>query len=368
MFSFLPLILIGLVTVLILRLRSTFVIPARWRASGPVCGECGYAFSGQPICPECGNQTAHVGVITPRLLMRFGPGPITAFFCLLVLALVAWGLLHLLGDSIERSLLPPHLRGNAAANAKLETYFNRVTFRSAAPVYFSGLQSERAGDEATSQIPGQPAFGITVYEEIVRFESFPSTPAIDGEVTFAIDDPVLPASSGSSPRTWPPPSNGAGFSPKYAYITIRPLTGRTTVHDGKGRVLGDYRSVDPDAVEQLLSTVAIERPDDFDALTLDATRLMFRRVADTVATTVATPQNASPWARDMHALMPGKLWIENNNFGGVGLPVPAKFVLPRPPLLAAAWRIALPLVLLACMLAAFSWVLRRRRALLAIPR
>lgn len=89
------LFLLAIVIALVVILVRSCTLPRRV-AKGACCGQCGYAFTGWSICPECGSAVTDAGVETPRIALRYR-GSVGLAACVLVLlslffGAVVWGI------------------------------------------------------------------------------------------------------------------------------------------------------------------------------------------------------------------------------------------------------------------------------------
>lgn len=70
----------------------------------PVCGACGYLYSGWTRCPECGGELLTVGLLTPRLALKLRGSLVVAVIAMLVLLFIAGSLSGAMGYLVFSSM------------------------------------------------------------------------------------------------------------------------------------------------------------------------------------------------------------------------------------------------------------------------
>jgi len=334
--------------VLFFRLRATYTIPPRWRVNGSSCGNCAYSHDGQAVCPECGYAIKHVGIVTPRLLMMFGPSSRVAIGCLLVMAMISCGLMRQVGFLIETELLPANWRSGVASRGPQTGMLQDVSF-------VQGSSNEKKPANGSGWNRGTAPFGLTVVEQVTRGSGSLPQPATYGEVVMVLRPEKERPYSELSPEPL------ASFFPPLPHLRIDIVARTVQVIDAKGVRIAQYSSIDRRAFDELMQAGGIDRSDEATEEAVLAAKTVYQTIAD-------SPDNGGPfpsWSeRDFLISFQKPMRIMRS--GGTIQNLPP---LPVPPVTAVSVFIRLwPVLLVAAHIAAvvnvFRWILRRRLAIM----
>lgn len=353
--------LIGLVLIvvtifLVLRVRAACTLPRRFRSRGPACGRCGYAYSGQPRCPECGGLISHVGIITPRLALARGPGPFAAFACLALLAGIIGSVGYIVGLKFEAAMLPSGGRTFFSHSFFLvseKKHFQFADMRPPRPTELAGV-----APPALATSPVSPPPELTILQQFVRNQAGPPPFATTrGQLVVLLHpakaDPGINILGTALASTVAVP---------FPSIQIDTLTRRTRVLDAQGRQTAEYATIDPRAFDDLIALNQFDSTEEFERLVLQA-------AASVYASLAARPDNGGwgpDWEFAMQPFFNQSVHIMNTGGMASSQFAPASLLPPRP-LIALLWPPVLFAIILLAALIIFRAVLRRRRALMAEP-
>ncbi|MCC6320772.1 MAG: hypothetical protein IT438_04970 [Phycisphaerales bacterium] len=184
----------------------------RRSAAGPACGRCGYPAAAQTRCSECGSEISHVGLATPWLVLRLGPGLLVGALSLALLLGIVWVVGLEIGKQLERTYTgttnparPPRLvRATRTSNVQLTNLVST---------------------------PPDIPLAAAVYEDFTHDQSSfpPPWKTVEGAVIIAVFDPA------SRPDN--PAGTVEGFRADVPNLRIDTVAPRFQAFDARGRLL-----------------------------------------------------------------------------------------------------------------------------------
>lgn len=259
-----------LVLLAILQLRRCCTLPRRYRNAvhGPICARCGYACTGRPICPECGDDVTIRGPITPATAMRSAPGNTSIVICSIFLVIVTCSTLWIVGQRLEVALWP-NARASAARLETRELFFE-----------FNGLRTRPTDWANPPADPPPVSFALTILQRTVDFQTNSgSSKLMSGQTLLAL-----------TPRTAQLNANWKRGNPLSArlgdtslgYLVIDLQTGQLAVCDSRHAAVASYPSPAPEAFDELASVAGIDRTIPLESDSLELARSVYHDLCDKV--------------------------------------------------------------------------------------
>lgn len=253
-------IILVLALLAILQLRRCCTLPRRYRGAvhGPICARCGYACTGRPICPECGDDVTRRGPITPAIAMHSRPGNTSIVICSVFLVIVTCSTLWIVGQRLEVAFWPS-ARASPARMATMEQSFDFISLR------------PRVRDAS---------FALNILQRTIDFQTNSGASRLASGITlFALTPAKTPLKAlwyrSGSLRVHP-------GSNTLAYIIINLETGQTVVHDAQHIPVATYPSPVPEAFDELARVAPIDRTIPLESDSLELARSLFNELCATV--------------------------------------------------------------------------------------
>jgi hypothetical protein len=332
------------VALLVERIHKSWAVPRGLRAARAACGQCGYAFRGEPRCPECGQLVEQVGVLTPRLLLSLRPGLIAAGVYVGLLVLIV----GIVGQRVGR-----------ANQGALGSLLGVPTF-GANPSLVAG--SMLVGFLDTRQPPGTRAAQMEIPVVLSIYFQLIEPSSVTGGVTTRPGEVIL-ALHEFTRKVSPEPRGPERLSKQMAgvaFLRIDPVKRTVEAFDAAGKSVAVFPSIVPDAFDRLVEISAVASK--------EYPRELFtqhRDVLSIVERAIDEGMDGPAWG-DLTAK--GSKSLRRTHLSGsfMSRPAPANFM-PAQPVWITLWPYLWWLGVVLAGVWLYVIVLRRRRRIMAVP-